>query len=51
VVALVPQALVGPARAAVEQAYRGPQGEQASIYVCRAAAGAGAVDVAEAAAA
>lgn len=43
VVALVPRALVDAARRAVEQAYRGPQGERATIYVCRAAAGAGAV--------
>jgi galactokinase len=43
VVALVPQALVNPVRAAVERDYRGPKGEQATIYVCRAAAGAGAV--------
>jgi galactokinase len=51
VVALVPHALVDAARRAIEQAYRGPKGEQATIYVCRAAAGAGAVDVAEAVAA
>jgi galactokinase len=43
VVALVPQALVDRVRAAVERDYRGPKGEQATIYVCRAAAGAGAV--------
>lgn len=41
VVALVPQALVGKVSAAVEGNYRGPQGEPATIYVCRAAAGAG----------
>jgi len=41
VVALVPAALVEPVRAAVDQDYRGPQGEQATIYVCSAAAGAG----------
>jgi galactokinase len=43
VVALVPQALVDRVHAAVERDYRGPKGEQATIYVCRAAAGAGAV--------
>lgn len=43
VVALVPAGLVEAARAAVEQEYRGPNGESATIYVCRAAAGAGAV--------
>jgi galactokinase len=41
VVALVPHELVDAARAAVAQHYRGPKGENASIYVCRAAAGAG----------
>jgi galactokinase len=41
VVALVPQDLVDQVRAAVDAAYRGPQGEQATIYVCSAAAGAG----------
>jgi galactokinase len=41
VVALVPEALVGKVRAAVDEAYRGPQGEAATIYVCSAAAGAG----------
>lgn len=41
VVALVPAGLVPAVRAAVEQDYRGPAGEQAAIYVCRAAAGAG----------
>jgi galactokinase len=41
VVALVPNALVGTARAAVEKAYRSPKGEPATVYVCRAAAGAG----------
>jgi galactokinase len=41
VVALVPQALVEAARAAVDRDYRGPKGENATIYVCRAAAGAG----------
>jgi galactokinase len=43
VVALVPQAMVDGVRVAVERAYRGPDGEQATIYVCRAAAGAGTV--------
>jgi len=43
VVALVPQELVESARAVVERDYRGPEGEQSTIYVCRAAAGAGAV--------
>jgi len=43
VVALVPQDLVEAARAAVERDYRGPDGQQSTIYVCRAAAGAGAV--------
>jgi galactokinase len=41
VVALVPEALVEKVRAAVDKDYRGPQGEQATIYVCSAAAGAG----------
>ena len=41
VVALVPEGLVGAVREAVGQAYRGPKGEQAAIYVCRASAGAG----------
>jgi len=41
VVALVPQALVERVAAAVNDAYRGPQGKPATIYVCRAAAGAG----------
>lgn len=40
VVALVPQALVGRVRAAVERDYRSPTGTQATIYVCRAASGA-----------
>jgi len=43
VVALVPQDLVEAARAAVERDYRGPKGQQSTIYVCRAAAGAGTV--------
>lgn len=41
VVALVPQDLVEAARAAVQQDYRGPDGQQSTIYVCRAADGAG----------
>jgi len=41
VVALVPEGLVGAVREAVGQTYRGPKGEQAAIYVCRASAGAG----------
>ncbi len=41
VVALVPSDLVPAVRAAVERDYRGPGGEHATIYVCRAAAGAG----------
>ena len=43
VVALVPQDLVESARAAVERDYRGPKGQLSTIYVCRAAAGAGSV--------
>ena len=43
VVALVPEDLVEAARAAVERGYRGPKGQQATIYVCSAAAGAGTV--------
>jgi galactokinase len=43
VVALVPRTLVARVRAAVERSYRGPDGEQATVYVCRAAAGAGPV--------
>jgi galactokinase len=42
VVALVPNALVRAARAAVKKVYRSPKGETATVYVCRAAAGAGA---------
>jgi galactokinase len=41
VVALVPQALVERVAAALDSSYRGPRGEPATIYVCRAAAGAG----------
>jgi galactokinase len=43
VVALVPHDLVQAARAAVERDYRGPDGQPATIYVCKAAAGAGVV--------
>ncbi|TWI67349.1 galactokinase [Pseudoduganella lurida] len=43
VVALVPEALVAPVQAAVAEQYRGPKGQQSTIYVCRAAAGAGEV--------
>jgi galactokinase len=43
VVALVPHELVDAAREAVERAYSAPNGGSATIYVCRAAAGAGAV--------
>jgi galactokinase len=43
VVAVVPQALVEPVRDAVLRDYRAPGGEQSTIYVCRAAAGAGVV--------
>jgi galactokinase len=42
VVALVPSHLVEAARGAVDRDYRGPKGENATIYVCQAAAGAGA---------
>jgi galactokinase len=41
VVALVPRELVEVARAAVDEAYRSPGGATATVYVCRAAAGAG----------
>ena len=44
VVALVPHDLVEAARTAVEREYRSPNGSPATIYVCRAAAGAGNVD-------
>jgi galactokinase len=43
VVALVPAGLVESVRGAVDQSYRGPTGQHATIYVCRAAAGAGKV--------
>lgn len=41
VVALVPSGLVEAACGAVGKDYRGPKGANATIYVCRAAAGAG----------
>jgi galactokinase len=41
VVALVPEGQVEAVSAAVAREYRGPEGQQATIYVCRAAAGAG----------
>jgi galactokinase len=41
VVAVVPRRLVEPVREAVLRDYRAPGGEQSTIYVCRAAAGAG----------
>lgn len=41
VVALVPRELVCAVRMAVERDYRSPKGERATVYVCRAAAGAG----------
>jgi galactokinase len=44
VVALVPRGLVDMVREAVAHAYRGPNGETATIYVCRATAGAGKVE-------
>ncbi|QGZ38069.1 galactokinase [Pseudoduganella flava] len=44
VVALVPEALVEPVRAAVLKEYPGPDGQGATIYVCRASAGAGVVN-------
>lgn len=44
VVALMPAATVDAARAAVARDYRAPSGEAATVYVCRASAGAGAVD-------
>lgn len=43
VVALVPARLVDAVSAAVAREYRGPEGQQATIYVCSAAAGAGVV--------
>jgi galactokinase len=41
VVALVPDGLVDAVRAAVARDYRGPAGEAAEVYVCRAVGGAG----------
>jgi galactokinase len=41
VVALVPNGLVDAVREAVAQAYRSPNGDSATVYVCRASAGAG----------
>ena len=41
VVALVPEELVEAASQAVARDYRAPNGEQATVHVCRAAAGAG----------
>ena len=41
VVALVPERLVEAARLAVARDYRAPNGEQATVHGCRAAAGAG----------
>jgi galactokinase len=46
VVALVPSELVESTEAAVERGYRGPDGQLSTIYVCRAAAGAGEVTTA-----
>lgn len=43
IVAVVPEDLVEPVREAVLRDYRAPGGEQSTIYVCRAAAGAGVV--------
>jgi galactokinase len=42
-VALLPRALVAAVYAAVETAYRSPNGERAAIYVCQAAQGASVV--------
>ena len=41
IVAVLPEAMVATARAAIEANYRAPSGEAATIYVCRASAGAG----------
>lgn len=41
VVALVPHEAVDAVRQAIDGAYRAPNGERATVYVCRAAAGAG----------
>jgi galactokinase len=43
VVALLPEALIEPAKAAVAAQYRAPSGEEASVYVCHASAGASAL--------
>ncbi len=43
VVAVVPRGLVEAARAAVERSYTAPNGSRATVYVCRAAAGAGVI--------
>ncbi|MEJ7137207.1 galactokinase [Amphibiibacter pelophylacis] len=43
VVALMPHALVPQASAALQRHYRAPSGEQATVYVCHASAGAGAL--------
>jgi galactokinase len=43
VVALAPRARVAAVAAAVEAGYRSPQGKPATLHVCRAAAGAGAL--------
>ncbi|MFK3737816.1 galactokinase [Massilia sp. TN1-12] len=43
IVAVVPEDLVEPVRETVLRDYRAPGGEQSTIYVCRAAAGAGVV--------
>ena len=41
IVAVLPETMVATARAAIEANYRAPSGEAATIYVCRASAGAG----------
>jgi galactokinase len=41
VVALLPEAMVNAARAAIEAQYRAPSGEAASVYVCHPSPGAG----------
>jgi galactokinase len=43
VVALMPQAKVAEVTAAVRNRYRAPSGEEGTVYVCHASAGAGAV--------
>lgn len=43
VVALVPQEKVSAVEAAIASGYRSPQGQSALVYVCQAAAGAGAL--------